>query len=165
VIDGLLMRVDRWLEAPATKEDSMFVFDDASPVRVNVDIVLKGGSFVLTLTPPSLEARTVDDAQSYEHYISAGQRSTEAFKARFFARLSAVTGWKGVNDAREEPLEFSQERLRALLGRHPAIIDQLGPHLAKLFMTDEAKVGESVASPGDSQRVATEDEASPSKPI
>lgn len=142
----------------------MFVFDD-SPVKVIVEIVLAAGSFELTLTPPSLEARTVDDAQSYEHYISEGQRSTEAFKARFFSRLAAVTGWKGVNDSREEPLEFSQERLRALLGRHPAIIDQLGPHLAKLYLPDEAAVGESVASPGDSQPVATEDKASPSKPI
>ncbi|WP_373649006.1 hypothetical protein [Schlesneria sp. DSM 10557] len=142
----------------------MFVFDDAEPKTVDVEITLKGGSFTLILTPPNLEARTVDDAQSYEHYFSQGVQNTEAFKARFFARLNAVTGWRGVHDARGEPVEFNQARLRALLGKWSAVTEQLSPHLAALFLPQEKSVGESGASPSDSPTATHHDTAPPSTP-
>lgn len=107
-----------------------FVFDQTEPVPVSVPIQVGESSFALLLNHPSIDQRITDDCFAVE--IAATGKSS-VISAKVWNRLSCASDWRDVQDLTGNPIPFTRESFLKLLGKVPAILDQLAPPLNHLF--------------------------------
>lgn len=108
----------------------MFVFDQTEPTPVHAPIEIGESQFALLLNPPTIEQRVTDDCLMIE--VSATGKAN-AIRAKTFNRLDCVSGWSDVNDLAGAAIPFTREAFLKLLGKCPAILDQLASPLNELF--------------------------------
>ena len=129
----------------------MFVFESDTKGPVTAEIELGKAKFTLTIERPSL-AQRLDDEAFGERLIRL-QKSpdySEAYKARFWARVSLISDWSGVVDRKGKPIPYSIETLGQICSKFPDLIDRLYLALHDVYQADEVAVGELDARPVDS---------------
>lgn len=120
----------------------MFSFDVSDVPNVSVAINLPGGSFDVSLEPPTAEERLIDEGFSFQVFNADGDAQANAYRNQFLRRCRRVVAWSGVNDPAGKPLPFSLVHLLKLISKHPSAIDQLRVAFVPLYSYDEKSVGE-----------------------
>lgn len=99
------------------------------------------GSLEVLIHKPSYEQQIQDTGFLYA-IIYRNKEAPELAARQWENRLQVVTAWQGVEGEDGNPVPFSQEKLRTLLGVYPAMLQDLTTEIQKAYRgmsADEVK--------------------------